>query len=555
MNSRTSAPTPRRRWPDWIVGALVVLGTAASGFFLTAFPLNMHVSFTFSAYDVGMHLQALWKFSRLEGLFNTIRGLNYWGDHLWIAYAMLAPAYRLWPSPMVVYAYQGFGLAAGGLAVYALARRKLRSRTAAVAVVMLYCCYPGLIYSSQENFHPEVIGSTWLLLALWAHEAGRARAFWASIVLALLTKEDIALYSLGFAAWLFLRGDRRRGIALGLVAGGYFLLAMRVLLPWFNGVGFFRAGGGYWFSTWAANWASPSWYASVALRPETAAYTRDLLWPVAYFPLAHPLMLVLLAGPAFLVNNVAGAYLVSIHYHYLYGIIPGIFAATIATLATLERLGGRWIGSKWLRWPLGALVLAAMLYPTLRFQWTRRLTSDSYTGMAQRLEPYRTSKVDLIHDVFTRLPADARVSASHNLVPFVANRNFVFMFPNPWRVMYWGIAGENTIPPETIDTLLLDRHAIDAELNRLADEVLATGFEVVVHDQGLLYAIRRRPETKSQIGGSERVARGPRAPAVRSGQFAAPAPPAAARPPRTTHGRPTLGPRPETGSRVATIGR
>jgi uncharacterized membrane protein len=497
MNSQTSALAGRRRsrTGDRLLLALVVLATLGAGFLLTAFPRARHLSFTFSAYDVGMHLQALWKFSRLAGLFNTIRGLDYWGDHLWIGYALLAPLYRLWTSPTVVYVYQGLGLAAGGLAVYGLARCRLASRTAALVPVLLYWGYPGLIYTAQENFHPEAIGSTWLLVALWAEAAGRPCAYWTAIALALATKEDIALYLLGFAAHTFLRGHRRRGVVLAVVSGAYLLLAMKVLLPFFNGTGFFRASGGYWFSGWAANWASPSYYLAVAVRPVARTYAWDLLWPVAFLPLAHPLTLLLLAGPAFVVNNLAGAYLVSIHYHYLYGIIPGIFAATIETLATLGRLGRRWLGPAWLRCAVGTVVLAAILYPTVRFQVTRRATSDSYAGMARRLRPYDSPKVRLIHEVIGRLPDDARVSASHNLVPFVADRRWIFMFPNPWRTMYWGIAGENTVSPELIDTLLLDQHAIGVELNALADQVLANGWRVAVREQGLLYAVRAAPRT------------------------------------------------------------
>lgn len=156
-----------------------------------------------------MHLQALWKFSRLDGLLNTIRGLPYWGDHLWIGYALLAPVYRTWPTATVLYAYQGLGLAAGGLAVWGIARRRLANRVAALVPVVLYLCYPGFIYTAQENFHPEAIGSTWLLVVLWAEETGRRRMFWLAVALAIATKEDIALYLIGFAVWIFLRGDRR----------------------------------------------------------------------------------------------------------------------------------------------------------------------------------------------------------------------------------------------------------------------------------------------------------------------------------------------------------
>jgi uncharacterized membrane protein len=451
----------------------------------------------FSAYDVGIHLQALWKFSRLQGIFNTVRGLNYWGDHLWFSVVLLAPFYRLWTSPTVVYLYQGLGLAAGGLAVYGLARCRLQSRMVAVVPALLYWCYPGVIYTAQENFHPEAIGSTWLLLVLWAQEAGRPRLFWAGVVLALLTKEDMALYLLGYAAYAFVLGQRRRAVILALVSGGYFVIAMKVLLPFFNGVGFFRLQGGYWFADLAVNVASPDFYAARLMRKEVGIYIWNLLWPVAFLPLGHARILLMLAGPAFVINSLAGVeYLVSVQYHYLYGIIPGIFATTVESLRSLERLTASGQLKWWAQRIAAVSAAGAVLLPTLGFQVIGRRNPTTYTGMIMALissQSGGTAKIHLIEKLIAQIPADANISASHNLVPFLADRNQIFMFPNPWRSAYWGINGENLPSPEVIDTLFLDMDAIGPEFGQLARDLISSGWEITNDELRILLA-RRVPK-------------------------------------------------------------
>lgn len=117
-NKAGKEPRPSTR----LLSCGIVLLTLFVGVLLGSYVSARHFWFAFSAYDVGIHLQALWKFSRLQGMFNTVRGLNYWGDHLWFSMVLLAPLYRLWTSPTLVYLYQELGLAAGGLAVYGLAR-------------------------------------------------------------------------------------------------------------------------------------------------------------------------------------------------------------------------------------------------------------------------------------------------------------------------------------------------------------------------------------------------------------------------------------------------
>jgi len=57
--------------------------------------------------------------------------------------------------------------------------------------------------------------------------------------------------------------------------------------------------------------------------------------------------------------------------------------------------------------------------------------------------------------------------------------------------MYWGINGENQVPPETVDTLLLDLAAMDGELGRKADEVIASGgWTVLAKEHMVLFAVR-----------------------------------------------------------------
>lgn len=493
-NEADIEPQPSTR----LLSCGIVLLTLFVGVVLGFYTRTMHFWFMFSAYDVGIHLQALWKFSRLQGMFNTVRGLNYWGDHLWFSMVLLAPLYRFWTSPTLVYLYQGLGLAAGGLAVYGLARCRLQSRIVAVVPALLYWCYPGVIYTAQENFHPEAIGSTWLLLMLWAQEAGRPRLFWTGVVLALLTKEDMALYLLGYAAYAFVLGQRRRAVTLALVSGGYLIIAMKVFLPFFNDVGFFRLQGGYWFADLTANAANPDFYAARLMRKEVGIYLWDLLWPVAFLPLGHARILLMLAGPAFVINSLAGVeYLVSVHYHYLYGIIPGIFAATVESLRILERLIASRQLDRWVRRITVAGAAGAVLLPTLGSQAiARRGDPATYPRMIETLIHSgggRIAKFQLSEKLIAQIPDHARISASHNLVPFLAHRNWIFMFPNPWRSAYWGINGENLPVPDLVDTLFLDMDAIGPEFSRLARDLISSGWEITHDESGILLA-RRVPK-------------------------------------------------------------
>ena len=91
-----------------------------------------------------------------------------------------------------------------------------------------------------------------------------------------------------------------------------------------------------------------------------------------------------------------------------------------------------------------------------------------------------------------QVPPDAVVSATHDLVPFLANRDAIYMFPNPWQATYWGIAGENQPSPATVEMLVLDTGALAPELRRFARRLAHDGtWEIITDDQEVLVARRR----------------------------------------------------------------
>ncbi|KPK25480.1 MAG: hypothetical protein AMJ61_11870 [Desulfobacterales bacterium SG8_35_2] len=81
----------------------------------------------------------------------------------------------------------------------------------------------------------------------------------------------------------------------------------------------------------------------------------------------------------------------------------------------------------------------------------------------------------------TLLPAnpDIPIAVSHNLLPHLAHRNEVFMYPNPFRPQYWGINGEKLPSSDIIEMLLLDTTAIGPENMAIFKRLVETGTFVI----------------------------------------------------------------------------
>src|SRR6266545_1221392 len=180
-------------------------------------------------YDMGLYDQGIWLVSRFKDPFVTIRGLNFFEHHVNLITLLFVPAYWLGAGPHFLYLVETVWMAAGAVALAC-------KEDAALAVIML-----GLV--------------------------------------------------------LAVRGERRAGLLTTAAGAGWFLLATKVIIP--------AAGGGdgpfyqelfpgFGDSLGEIVWnmvVHPSRLLELATMPDRLTYYWRLLAPVAFMPLAAPLVL------------------------------------------------------------------------------------------------------------------------------------------------------------------------------------------------------------------------------------------------------------------------
>lgn len=462
-----------------------------------------------SAYDIGIHDQALWKLSTFRGFFNTIRGMNIWGDHCWIIMAVIAPLYKIVPRLETLLTIQTVALAAGAFPLAAYAYRRIGSRSVAILLAASFLLSPALQNMNLENAHPEVLAVPFLLWMIAAAEVDSWPAYGVALLLALFCKEDIALTTFAIGFYVFFRRSRRAGFITMALSMAYFIFCMKLVLPYFNGSGFFRFQSGYWFSEFWAHKFDLSYYIKTLGRPEVGRYAWRLFVPLSGLFLLDPLLFIA-ALPGFLINVLSGNdYLIGIDYHYNYHTLPILFAAAAGGIAVV---GGWWrVGRRFemkyltfglldgvarvvrpMSIPLGLLILAASLAANIAWSqspltvWGTRLVSQwGYLQDTQIRARFESFAASLPKD------PDIPIAVSHNFVPGVAHRNEIYMFPNPWETYYWGIAGENRHSPDRVEWLLLENNLNDKQQSPLVARLLDSGEFCKVAEEGGWFVARR----------------------------------------------------------------
>lgn len=474
----------KRRDPvRWTLAAMVVGWSVV----FIALGWLRHERFATFGFDLGIYDQGIWLLSRFRDPFVTIRGLDLFGHHMNVSLLLFVPFYWLGAGPVFLLIAQVAAQASGAVAVYLLARDRLGDRWPAVALSSVLLLHPTYQFLTWEYFHPDALAVAPLLFAYWAARAKRWAWFTVAAVLAVSCKEDVALAVIVLGILIAVRGDRRIGIVVAGAALGWFVVATRVLIPYFNGIGpfydsFFGDFGDSPTEVAGYVLTHPDEALDVATEPDRMDYYRRLLAPVAFLPLlALPTLAI---GAPMLAVNVLSTlpYLRDFKYHWTALVLAAIVLATVEAIAYLAKTPA-------VRAFLIGLVVATSFASTVA--WGPSPLSTKYrTGYWPLGAP--DSRLATKQAAVKLVPDDAPTSAVYLFVPHLAHRSKIYEFPVPWQPTNWGVRGENLHDPAGVQWLVLDRQVLSTEDKALLDRLLADEFVVRFDRNDVMVAERTR---------------------------------------------------------------
>jgi uncharacterized membrane protein len=436
-----------------------------------ALAAQQHKAFGTGRFDLGNMVQAVWSTAHGRPLDATeLDGdqIIRLGAHVDPVLAGFAPLWWIWPSPTMLLVVQAGAIALGAVPVFWLARKHLRSERTAALFALAYLLYPSVQWLALDDFHPVALACPLLLYGLWYLDEGRLLAALPFLVLAVLTKEEIALVVAGLGVWYWLaRGHRRAGAGLavaGVVVAAFFL---GVVMP------HFRAGEApEFYGRYDAIGGSPLGILETAVTDPLALlravtegrdlnYLLQLSLPVLGLFLAAPLLLIP-ALPELAANLLSGtATQTSIELHYTAAIVPFLVVGAIFGAARFPRLV--------------PLLFAASLAGAV-------FLGPLWSG---ELEPDRLSQHDRVAERAVKLvPPEAPVTATNGLAAHLSARRRVFSFPVV-REAEW-------VAVDLRDPSYLDRSSTPSTTAvALAQLIGSGGWTRVLDDDGIVVLSRR----------------------------------------------------------------
>lgn len=492
-------PTPRDRLAELtfrVVERLRTIHPAAWLTFLFAFlfavlfaglGVSNHRNYGTWSYDMGIYDQGIWLISRGEQ-FMSVRGMNFWGHHFNLIAYLFVPFYWMGlGGPELLYVVQAIALAWAAFPVYLIARDKFAKPWIGFLFALVYLLYAPVQWISWAMFHPEALVIAPFLYAWWFATKERWGWFLAMVLLALSTREDVALavMMLGVVLAIYMRAAPNYRRILWRCAGTFvlgavwYLVAGRLLVLFNDGKEPFYIT--YFYGNYGDTGPEvvetmllhPDRVVSDAVQHDRLKFYKQLGWPLAWLPLFNPLAL-LMAVPQMLASVTSlSPYSRMINYQYTSVMIAPLMISSIHGGHMLYRFRPA-------RWSLPIAMVLCALVSNIAWAPSPIGQPGNYYAWAQN-SPRRPS---LDHAV-SLIPDDASVSASYQLVPHMSHRHEVYDWPNPFWASVWGNDDCGRLPdPTTVEYVALDQSQIGSGNYLLYESMRAPGgpFEVIYED-------------------------------------------------------------------------
>jgi uncharacterized membrane protein len=374
-----------------------------------------------TSWDLGIFTEYIKQYANLRAPVVDIKsaGFNLLGDHFHPIVALVAPFFRLFPSPVTLLVVQALLVGVSVLPVSQLGR-ELLGPAAGRCVAAAFGLSWGLQQLAKYDFHEIAFAVSLLAFSLSAMVRGRTRAavLWALPLVFVKEDQGFTLVAIGL---IMAFAYRRYGAGLLLSCWGLFwsLLAITVIIPHFSPQHSYQ----YWTDAGAFNptgghlsvsglWSTLSDGASTKL-PTLAM----ILLPTAFIALRSPVVLAALPSLLERAVDTNSAYW-GTAWHYNATVMPIVFVAAIDAMARIHAQ----------RQPAGRLAMAAYRYgaaamvaisAALAFQFP---LSDLWTPATYTLGPHVTAA----NRAMALVPDGATVSTDLNLLAPLAARTDTF---------------------------------------------------------------------------------------------------------------------------------
>jgi uncharacterized membrane protein len=325
-------PQPRADWVPWLIALAV---------FAAYLPISLfrYLRLDPASWDLGIFTEYVKQYADLRAPIVDIRGagFNLLGDHFHPIVALIAPFFRVFPSPVTLLVAQALLAAVSVVPVSRAAADKLGTGTGR-AIGAAYGFSWGLQQMVNFDFHEIAFAVPLLACSLSALVRGRTRAavWWALPLVFVKEDQGFTLAAIGLIIAITYKRPRA-GLLLAAWGLAWSFLAIIVIIPHFSPTHHYL----YWADGGAVSPVGGHFSVTLLVSQLTAGSSTKLptlaliLLPTAFLALRSPLVLATLPSLALRFVGTNSNYW-GTDWHYNATVMPIVFIAAIDGMARIR---------------------------------------------------------------------------------------------------------------------------------------------------------------------------------------------------------------------------
>lgn len=366
------------------------------------------------SWDLGIFEQAIRGYAHLQAPMVDLKGpgTNILGDHFSPIIAVIAPFYRVFPTPVTLLMAQALLFAVAAVPITRVAAHLL-GRRQGLAIGLAYGLAWGVQRAVDFDFHAIAFAMPLLAFSLEALLRKRFRTALCWALPLVLVKEDLGATVAAIGLIVLLRArrtePRMKPYALATIGFGLTatVLTVALVIPAFNTA----RGYDYWNKI-----GETTGQAAQSIPPDTAL--RTLLWillpTTGLLALRSPLLLAALPtiGWRLLSNN---DHYWGLDWHYNAVLMPVVILALVDAIVTTRRTSRAWLHSYATHLPTAVAATALALSTNLPL-------ADLTHAVTHRVD----SRTRAVEQLLEQIPDGAGVEANIGPISRLTNRCRVF---------------------------------------------------------------------------------------------------------------------------------
>jgi uncharacterized membrane protein len=375
--------------------------------------ISQYLSFHIHAVDFSVFDYAISNTLHGRFMYAPFLNTNLFSIHFAPILLLIVPLYLLHDGPFILLILQALIVVLGALPFYKLCRELFPEPFVAPLLTIAYLNYPFLIKGLEYDFHWEMAIPWFIFTAFCYLVKLDTPKYFLFVILALMTKEDVAIYTFALGAYLCVFQRRWKvGIPTMVLSAVWFVAAIQVISALSGGqlvyLGRWHRYGSTPFEIAAYALLHPLELFKEIVRPGLLA---KLLLPLIFLPLLKPSLL-LLAIPPYIVNATSSYEVQSkLYVYYAAPIIPFLFIAMVYGLKNLTT----WFATK----REALLWTVCLLLVVLNFGQFKSFAITPHHRIG--------------YEVLKQIPREASVAAQVDLVPHLPKRQRIYMLDQTSR--------------------------------------------------------------------------------------------------------------------------